>query len=142
MRSTIRHQSYIQSTVGSQSLARLRSVSLISCSQLVRRADRPWFTLVFVPIVMLACVVTLHLLLLLPLAALCWWWGSTEDRLMWVLGILEAAWGVQWACLGLFGYMDYPHARPLVAVLWIGYALVIAGIGAANRWKYNRRYGM
>ncbi|MHB8247115.1 MAG: hypothetical protein ACYDGN_17570 [Acidimicrobiales bacterium] len=62
-------------------------------------------------------------------------WGA------WLLGILEAAWGVQWALLGLFGLVDYPRQRAIVAVLWIGYSLLIAGIGAVNRWKYNRRYG-
>ena len=123
-------------------LAWLHTSFLTLMSQSTRKTGRPWASLVVVPILMVGCVLTLHLPLLIPLAGLCWWWGSTpSDPWAWLLGILEAAWGVQWALLGLFGLVDYPEHRALVAVLWIGYAVLIAAIGAVNRWKYNRRYG-
>lgn len=118
-----------------------RSAALLM-SQFARRTDSPWRALVLVPILLALAVVTLHLWFVPPLVALCWWWGSKDDPWMWVLGILEAAWGVQWGAMGLYGLMDFPHHRGLVEVLWVGYALAIAGVGAVNRWQFQRKYGL
>lgn len=108
----------------------------------VRRCDRPWLSLVVVPIAIIGAAVSMRLLLIVPLVALMWWWGSSETPWVWILGVLEAAWGIQWAVLGLTLLATYPRHRLAVAVCWIGYALLVAGIGAINRWKYQRKYGM
>ncbi|MHB1787634.1 MAG: hypothetical protein ACYCS7_16155 [Acidimicrobiales bacterium] len=123
-------------------LAWLRHSFLTLMTQSTRRTGRPWIALVVVPIVMVGCVLTLHLWFVVPLAVLCWWWTPSDDPWAWVLGILEAAWGVQWGVLGLYGLMAYPDHRVLVEGLWIGYALAIAGVGALNRWRYHHRYGL
>lgn len=106
------------------------------------RRDRPWFALVFVPIAIIGAAVSMRLLLIVPLVALMFWWGSSETPWVWILGVLEAAWGIQWAVLGLTLLATYPRHRAAAAVCWIGYALLVAGIGAVNRWKYQRKYGM
>lgn len=109
---------------------------------LARRKDRPWLALVVVPLAIVVATVTLHLLVIVPLVALMWWWGSSETAWVWILGVLESAWGIQWAFFGLLGLSSYPRHRALVAVLWIAYALLVAGVGAVNRWRYGRRFGM
>lgn len=124
---------------------RLRSMSRGIASQLARktaRRDRPWLALVVVPIAIVGAVVTLHLLWVVPLVALMWWCGSSETPWVWILGIVESAWGVQWAALGLMGLITWPQHRALISVLWIAYALLVAGVGAVNRWRYGRRFGM
>lgn len=95
-----------------------------------------------VPLALAFAIVTLHLWLVLPLMALCWWWGSTDDRWLWVLGLLEAAWGCQWAAVGLYALTAFPDSRGIAEALWVGYALLIAGVAALNRWRYQRKYGL
>jgi hypothetical protein len=80
---------------------------------------------------------------LLPvLIACCWWWASTDDPWAFVLGILEAAWGVQWGAIGLYLIAAYPNNLVTVVAIWFGYAFAMAGIGAVNRFRFHRRYGL
>lgn len=120
----------------------LRRLGNFVAPQLARRTDRPWLALVVVPLAIVFATVTLHLLLIVPLVALMWWWGSSETAWVWILGVLESAWGVQWAFFGLLGLSSYPRHRALIAVVWIAYALLVAGVGAVNRWRYGRGFGM
>jgi len=142
MRSSIRPLNDFRDAAVAQFLARLRTVWLVSWPQSIRRTTRPWAALVVVPILMVLAAMTLHFWLVVVLAALCWWWGSKDDPWMWVLSILEAVWGLQWGAVGLYFLVAYPGHRALVSVLWIAYALAIAGIGAVNRWRGNRRFGI
>ena len=121
----------------------VRSATVMGLTSLsVRRTDRPWLTLVVVPLLTVSAVLAGHFWIVVPLVALMWWWGSSSDSWLWILGVLEACWGVQWAFVGVTLFTTFPHRVPLDAALWIGYALVVAGIGAVNRWQYHRRYGL
>ena len=121
----------------------VRSALVMGLASLsVRRTDRPWLTLVVVPLLTVSAVLVGHFLIVVPLVALMWWWGSSSDPWLWILGILEACWGVQWAFVGVTLFTTFPRHVPLDSVAWIGYALVVAGIGAVNRWRYHRRYGL
>ena len=113
-------------------------------SLLAARQDRPLLSLVACPLAILA--VTLAgsespavLWLLVPLAILTWWWGSTEWPWTWVLGVMEACYGVQWAVIGTYCLAAFPHDRILVGILWAAYALVVAGVSHVNR-KRTARY--
>jgi len=120
----------------------IRRVTSLALARLHERKDRPWCALVVVPLCVLIAVLTVQLWALVPLVALMWLWGSTETPWVWILGILESCWGVQWVLIGTYLLGTYPHDRGAVAVFWIGYAALVAGIGAINRWRYGKRYGM
>ena len=131
-----------KSSVVTRSLSWLRIAVPTSWLQSARRTDRPWLALVLVPILMAAAVLTLHLWLLPVLIALCWWWASTDDPWAFVLGILEAAWGVQWGAIGIYLLAAYPNNLVTVVAIWFCYAFGMAGIGAVNRIRFHRRYGL
>ena len=129
-------------SVGSVALRPLPVLTATARRALARRKDRPWLALVLVPLTIVLATVTLHLVLLVPLVALMWWFGSSETPWVWILGILESAWGVQWALIGIVGLSSYPQHRALVAAVVIVYGLLVAGVGATNRLRYGRRFGM
>lgn len=113
-------------------------------TRVAKRQDRPWIALVVLPLVMTATALTplpQHFWLLVPLVCLTWWWGSVEWAWGWVVGVLEAAWGLQWAYVGIYCLEDFPRHRLLVGVLWAGYAAIVAAAGALNRWHYGRKNG-
>ena len=58
----------------------------------------------------------------------------------WVLGVMEACYGIQWAVIGTYSLAAFPHGRILVGVLWPAYAGGVAGIAHLNR-KRAGRYG-
>ena len=112
-------------------------------SLLAARQDRPLLSLVACPLAMLA--VTLEgsespaiLWLLVPLIILTWWWGSTEWPWTWLLGVMEACYGIQWAMLGAYGLAAFSHDRLLVGILWTAYALGVAGVAHFNRKRAAR----
>ena len=116
--------------------------SLVS-SALAARQDRPLLSLVVCPLAMLA--VTLAgsespsvLWSLVPLAILTWWWGSTAWPWTWVLGVMEACYGVQWGVIGTYCLAEFPHDRILVGVLWAAYALGVAGVAHIGRKRVTR----
>lgn len=110
-------------------------------AQLANRTDRLWLSLVVLPLAMPAVVLAGQAWLLPPLAALAWGWGSREWAWAWLVGVMEACYGLQWAYVGIYALDAYPTHRTLVGVLWAGYAVLVAAVGAVNRWRYNRRYG-
>lgn len=121
-----------------------RNTSLLRCSLLgwcATRQDNLWRALVAVPLAITAAVLAGEFWLVLPLALLAWWWGSREWGLAWLVGVMEACFGVQWGYVGAYALATYPHHRALVGALWIGYAALVAGVGAVNRWHYNRKSG-
>ena len=66
-----------------------------------RRAHRPWMALVICPLAMIPVALIADYWVLVPIAALCWWWANDDDwTWAWLLGILEACWGIQWAVIG------------------------------------------
>lgn len=109
------------------------------------RADRPWLALVVVPLVAVLAIDVVRLWLLVPLGILMWWWGgggSKEMNWVWILGVLEVAWGTQWTVLLITLIAMNP--RHLVAVVtgMVVYGLLVAAVGAVNRWRYHRQYGL
>jgi hypothetical protein len=107
------------------------------------QTDRPYLCLVALPLAILA--VTLAgselpavLWLLVPLALFTWWWGSTEWAWTWLLGIMEACYGIEWAIIGSYCLAAFPHERILVGVLWAAYALGVAGMAHVNRKRTTR----
>ncbi len=115
----------------------------LALSLVAARRDRPYLCLVALPLAILA--VTLAgselpavLWLLVPLALLTWWWGSTEWAWTWVLGIMEACYGIQWAIIGTYCLAAFPHDRIVVGILWAAYALGVAGISHLNRNRAAR----
>ena len=112
-------------------------------SLLAARQDRPLLSLVACPLAMVA--VTLAgsespaiLWLLVPLVILTWWWGSTAWPWTWVLGVMEACYGVQWAVIGTYCVAAFPHDRIVVGVLWAAYAGGVAGVAHFNRKRAAR----
>jgi hypothetical protein len=107
------------------------------------RTDRLWLSLVAIPLAIPAVVLAgrFWLWLLPPLALLAWWWGSVEWAWAWLVGIMEACYGIQWMYVGVYALTAYPRHRALVGVLWAGYAALVAAVGAVNRWRYQRHYG-
>ncbi len=108
---------------------------------LTLRRGRPWLALVVVPLAMVAATVALQLWWDIPLAMLTWWWAPADDPWVWLLGILEACFGVQWAFIGATCLANFPTHRILVGVIWIAYAGFIAAVGWTNRRRYSRKYG-
>lgn len=119
-----------------------RASSLLH-AQLAMRTDRLWLSLVAIPLAIPAVVLAgrFWLWLLPPLALLAWWWGSVEWAWAWLVGIMEACYGIQWMYVGVYALTAYPRHRALVGVLWAGYAALVAAVGAVNRWRYQRHYG-
>ena len=112
-------------------------------SLLAARQDRPLLSLVACPLAILAATLTgsespAVLWLLVPLAILTWYWVSTEWPWTWLLGITEAAYGVQWAVIGTYCLAAFPHDRILVGALWAAYAGGVAGIAHVNRKRIGR----
>lgn len=112
-------------------------------SLLAARQDRPLLSLVVCPLAILAATLRGSespgiLWLLVPLAILTWWWGSTEWPWTWLLGVMEAAFGIQWAMLGTYCLAAFPHDRILVGILWASYAGGVAGIAHLNRRRVGR----
>lgn len=112
-------------------------------SLLAARQDRPLLSLVACPLAILA--VTLAgsespavLWLLVPLVILTWYWASTEWPWTWVLGVMEACYGVQWAVIGTYCLAAFPHDRILVGILWAAYAGGVAEIAHVNRQRIGR----
>jgi hypothetical protein len=60
---------------------------------------------------------TQRYLLLVPMVCLTWWWCSVQWRCAWLVGVLEAAWGLQWAYIGIYCLEDFPRHRLLVGIL-------------------------
>jgi hypothetical protein len=117
-----------------------RSIALFR-SLLAKRQDRLWLSMVAVPLAITAAALLSQFWLLVPLAVLCCWWGSVEWCWAWLVGVMEACWGVQWSLIGIYGLQDFPRHRLLVGVLWFAYAGAVAAVGALNRWRYNRKSG-
>jgi hypothetical protein len=112
-------------------------------SLLAARQDRPLLSLVVCPLAILAVTLTgsestAVLWLLVPLAAVTWWWGSTEWPWTWVLGVMEACHGIQWGVIGTYCLAAFPHDRILVGILWAAYALGVAGVAHVNRKRAGR----
>lgn len=107
-----------------------------------QRSDRPWCALVVVPMLVLVAVLTVQLWALVPLVGLMCWWASTETSWLWILAVVESAWGVQWVLGGTYLLATFPEDRGTVAVVWITYALLVAGVGAVNRIRFKRQYGL
>ena len=112
-------------------------------SLLAARQDRPLLSLVACPLAILA--VTLAgsespavLWLLVPLAILTWWWGSTDWPWTWVLGVMEGCYGVQWGVIGTYCLAAFPHDYILVGALWAAYAGGVAGVAHMNRKRVGR----
>ena len=122
-------------------VSRLERISSLGHSMLAARRDRPYLALVALPLAMVVAVIAMWLWLLVPLTVLCWYWASSEWRWTWLLGVMEGCFGVQWAYIGAYCLAAFPHDRLLVGALWAAYALIIAGVAAASRWKYGHRYG-
>ena len=121
-----------------------RTTSLLRSSLesvLAQRKDRLWLSLVAVPLALTAAMLAGAFTLVIPLTLLAAWWGSQEWLLAWLVGIMEACFGIQWGYVGAYALATYPQDRPLVAGLWIAYAALVAAVGAVNRWRYNRKYG-
>ena len=119
-----------------QLAARLTSLGR---ARLAARRDRPYLALVALPLAMVAATLAFPALLV-PLAFLCWWWGPSDWPWAWLLGIVEACFGVQWAVTGAYCLAAFPRHTVLVGLLWALYALLVAGAGALGRW-HGRRYG-
>jgi hypothetical protein len=112
-------------------------------SLLAARQDRPLLSLVACPLAILAVTLTgsespAVLWLLVPLVILTWYWGSTEWPWTWVLGVMEACYGVQWAVIGTYCVAAFPHDRIVVGVLWAAYAGGVAGVAHFNRKRAAR----
>jgi hypothetical protein len=122
-----------------------RVISLVRPLVAARR-DRPYLSLVALPLAILATtlegsVSPALLWLLVPLVTFTWYWGSTEWSWTWVLGVMEAAYGVQWGVIGTYCLAAFPHDRIVVGILWAAYAGGVAGVAAASRSQYEHRYG-
>jgi hypothetical protein len=120
----------------------MRRATSLALARVHERKDRPWCALVAVPIWVLVAVLTVQLWALVPLVAMMWWWGSRETPWVCILGVLESCWGAQWVLIGTYLLGTYPHDRGAVAVFWIGYAVLVAGIGMVNRYRFERKYGL
>jgi hypothetical protein len=120
----------------------IRRAASLAQTRVHERKDRPWCALVIVPLCVLLAVLTVQLWALVPLVVLMWWWGSTETPWVWILGILESCWGAQWVLIGTYLLGTFPNDRGAVAVFWIGYAVLVAGIGMVNRYRYAREFGL
>lgn len=105
------------------------------------RRERSWLALVVAPLGIVAATVSLQFWWDVPLAVAVWWWGPTDEPYVWLLGILEGCFGVQWAFIGATCLAAFPEHRLLVGMLWIGYAGGVAAIGLVNRQRFSRRYG-
>ena len=107
------------------------------------RVRRPWRALVIIPLAMVAAGLSGADWLMVPLIAACWWWMPREDGLpwMWILGILEAAWGLQWSVFGITLITMFPSHLVTDGLVWAGYAYLVAAIGAFNHLRLRRRYG-
>lgn len=120
----------------------IRRAASLAQTRVHERKDRPWCALVIVPMCVLVAVLTVQLWALVPLVGLMWWYGSAESPLVWILAIVESAWGCQWVLIGTYLLGTYPDDRGAVTVVWIGYAALVAAIGMVNRYRYEREYGL
>ena len=141
--STLRH---LVAVVGRLSAGRLSSLLRSGTARSLARAltarrGRPWLALVAVPLGMVAATVALQLWWDVPLALLAWRWAPADDPHAWLLGIMEACFGVQWAYIGATCLAAFPTHQLLVGILWIAYAGLIATVGWTNRRRYSRKYG-
>ncbi len=109
--------------------------------QLRHRHERPWIALVGIPLEAVAVAVAglwfYEFVLIIPLL----WLSPWEEPWIWILGVEEAAFGIQWAYIGVYALVTWSHAIVLVGLLWAGYAGVVAVLGVVNRWHYKRRWG-
>ena len=109
--------------------------------QLRHRQERPWIALVGIPLEAVAVAIAglwlYELLLIIPLL----WLSPWEEPWIWILGVEEAAFGIQWAYIGIYALLTWDHAIIVVGLIWTGYAGVVVVLGAVNRWHYKRRWG-
>ena len=109
--------------------------------QLRHRQERPWIALVGIPLEAVAVAIAglwlYELLLIIPLL----WLSPWEEPWTWILGIEEAAFGIQWGYIGVYALNSWSQDYVVIGLLWASYAGVIASIGAVNRWHYKRRWG-
>lgn len=106
-----------------------------------RRHDRPWLSLVAVPLAMTGATVSLQLWFLPALILLAWWYAPTDSVIVTLLAVLEACFGVQWAIIGATCLAAFPAHVYLVGALWAAYAGVVVVLGGINRRKFGRPYG-
>ena len=75
--------------------------------QLRHRHERPWITLVGIQLEAIAVAIAglwlYELLLIIPL----FWLSPWEEPWIWILDIEEAAFGIQWAYIGIYSLLTW-----------------------------------
>ena len=97
----------------SQCVSTVRRTTSLLRTKVAERHDRPWLALVVLPLLMTGTAftpLTQRYLLWLPMVCLTWWWCSVEWRWAWLVGVLEAVWGLQWAYVGIYWAFRTSHA--------------------------------
>jgi hypothetical protein len=112
------------------------------CWAIIRRRERPWLTLVAVP---LALAATMDVAVVLnggavflswaPLILAAWWWAPRSAPRAWLLAIEAGVLGVQWSLLGASALAAWPNSRMTTGAVWAGSAAVLAVVlfGARHR---------
>jgi hypothetical protein len=105
------------------------------------RQERPWIARVAIPLeavaVALAGLWFYELVVIVPLL----WFSLWEASWIWILGVEEAAFGIQWAYTGVYSLMAWSNKLVVVGALWVCYAGVVALVGVISRWRYKWQYG-
>ena len=132
----------VKSSYGqSRTIGAIGRVAIWWGNQLRHRQERPWIALVGIPLEAVAVAIAglwfYELILIIPLL----WLSPWEESWIWILGVEEAAFGIQWAYIGVYALMTWSHAIVIVGLLWSSYAGLVAALGAVNRWKYKKRWG-
>ena len=99
-----------------------------------RRACRPWRCVVAVPLAMTAAA-QLGLWWTWPILVFLAAWWSPWWRWAWVLALEEAIVSSEWVYVGISALREWPQRRPLVALAWIAFPLLLAAVG----WSAHRR---
>jgi hypothetical protein len=89
--------------------------------------------MVAVPLAMVAASLAALFWLWLPLALLAWWWAPRDWPWTWLLAVQAGALGAMWAFAGADLLAIYPDQRPLVELLWTGFAVLLVILFTISR---------
>jgi hypothetical protein len=105
------------------------------------RQPRVWLAYVGVPLAMNATMLLTLWWAWFPLALCAWWCADRSWRGSWLVASLSGALGTCWCVAGVSALQYWPRS-PLVAAVWIGAALVLAGSAQALRRNYADSWGL
>jgi hypothetical protein len=94
--------------------------------QVDARKTRPRLAQLGVPLAIVAAAVLACWWALIPLAACAWYWAPRDWGWEWVAAVGRGLIGAEWAVVGSYALVAFPHERAVVAISWVFAAALIA----------------